>query len=60
MNRPFNNNYLGDFLRCLVDNIFPKLKNKPRPEDVPEYMALKISIIGPRFSGKKTVCNLLK
>lgn len=25
LNRPFNNNYLGNFLHCLVDRLYPKL-----------------------------------
>ena len=60
MNRPFNNNYLGDFLQCLVNKIYPKLSCKPKPSDMPDYLSLKISMIGPKFSGKKTISNLLK
>ena len=60
LNRPFNNNYLGNFLHCLIDRLYPKIPMRPKPTDIPQYVPLKISVLGPKFSGKKNLANLLK
>lgn len=44
-NRPFNDDPLGDFLHDLIDHIYPKMQINQKP-DLPDYMPLKISILG--------------
>jgi hypothetical protein len=60
INRPFNNNHLGNFLHCLVDRLYPKISLKEAPTDIPHYVPLKVAILGPKFSGKKNLALLLK
>ena len=54
-----NNDYLGHFLYGLIDLLFPPKPVKSPPE-FPNYLPLKISIIGKTMSGKKTMADLLK
>ncbi|KRX04379.1 Calponin homology domain [Pseudocohnilembus persalinus] len=55
-----NNDYLGNFLTEIVDNLHPKQEKTQIPQEIPNYLPLKLSMIGLPFSGKKTLANLLK
>lgn len=58
-NRPFVNYELGDFLFGIIDKLYPKVPAKPVPADIPNHLPLKLALVGPRFSGKKTTANYL-
>ena len=48
-----NDDYLGDTLEILIDTSFPPEPLPSMPEG-PHYLPLKVLILGPTFSGKKT------
>lgn len=51
---------MGDFLHGVVDRVNKKAPMKEKPADIPDYMPLKITIVGEKFSGKKAIASLLK
>ena len=54
-----NDNTLGSFLFELVDQIYPK-RALPSKPDVPNYLPLKIAIVGHVFSGRRTMAELIR
>ncbi|KAL4495175.1 hypothetical protein ABPG72_007282 [Tetrahymena utriculariae] len=60
LNHAYNDDQLGDFLHQVIDKIYPQKAIQSKPEDIPDHMPLRISIIGNRFSGKKSLSQLIK
>ena len=50
---------MGGILFKLIENQFPSTYKIFEPE-MPKYMPLKLLMLGYDFSGKKTMCELLK
>lgn len=44
----------------MVDLAYPQVALPPVPNDIPNYLPLKLSIIGRSFAGKKTLAQILK
>lgn len=54
-----NNFLLGDILETIITIAYPKDPDPPLPEG-PNYLPLKVILIGPGFSGKKTQTKKLQ
>jgi len=39
----------------VIDKIYPKVPVNSKPADIPDYLPLRMSIMGDRFAGKKGV-----
>lgn len=58
-NKPVNNFLLGGVVETIIDANFPE-KRPPASSDMPNYMPLKLMMMGYAFSGKRSLCKVLK
>ena len=54
-----NNFYLGDLLELVIDLQHPA-KEEVKKTDIPNWLPLKLSLLGYAFSGKKTLAELVQ
>lgn len=57
--RPLNNDILGDVIEALIDMKYPR-KQPPQKPQLPDYLPIKVVLLGNPFSGRKTVAKFLK
>lgn len=55
---PINNYIFGDIMESLIDQIYPYQENKT-DIDFPQYLPVKVTIIGRSYSGRSTIGNFL-
>ena len=55
----FNNNMAFEIISGLIDKLYPMSPPKIK-ENLPQHLPLKISLLGPAFSGKRTIAKALK
>jgi len=59
--RLLNNYYLGDLIELVIDLQHPIIENaKDKKKDIPNWLPLKLGLMGYAFSGKKTLAGLIK
>jgi hypothetical protein len=54
-----NDFYLGDLLELVIDLQHPK-KPEIKKTDIPNWLPLKLSLLGYAFAGKKTLAELVQ
>lgn len=59
-NNPINNFNLGLLISNIIDLKYPQRPPRKFPEDIPNYLPLKLLSLGYNFSGRNTLCNALK
>lgn len=58
-NEPINNFNLGFLISNIIDLKYPQREPLKVPEDIPNYLPLKLLCLGYDFSGKNTLCSFL-